>query len=187
MTDKGAADISTAVFLTSLLIFGAYLVVNFTVDDPFISFRYAKNLSQSNGLTYNPGERIEGFSNPAWVLLMTAPIPIAERIHPLAILWFAKFLGLILTIGACLLIASAEKKLFQRRFPTAAFLFAVNPCVWVWSVGALETPLCAFLLALAVYDSVPVNREKKRLWGPIAMGILSITRPEMPILLAVYI
>ena len=42
----------------------------FLSDDCYISFRYARNLVEGHGLVYNPGERVEGFSNPLWVLLL---------------------------------------------------------------------------------------------------------------------
>jgi hypothetical protein len=49
-------------------------------DDAMISMRYAKNLAHGAGLVWNPnGERVEGFTNPLWVLLMSFfhlfPIP----------------------------------------------------------------------------------------------------------------
>lgn len=41
------------------------------MDDEMISMRYARNLAHGFGLVYNPGgERVEGFSNPLWVLYM---------------------------------------------------------------------------------------------------------------------
>ena len=38
----------------------------FTVDDAYISLRYDQNLVRGNGLVYNLGERVEGFSNLTW-------------------------------------------------------------------------------------------------------------------------
>jgi arabinofuranosyltransferase len=40
-------------------------------DDEMISMRYARNFAHGFGLVYNPGgERVEGFTNPLWVLYM---------------------------------------------------------------------------------------------------------------------
>ena len=36
-------------------------------DDAYISFRYAMNLVSGDGLTFNPGFAVEGYSNLAWV------------------------------------------------------------------------------------------------------------------------
>ena len=42
-------------------------------DDAMISMRYARNLAHGYGLVWNPGTQpVEGYTNPAWVLYMTA-------------------------------------------------------------------------------------------------------------------
>src|SRR5436305_1204757 len=42
-------------------------------DDAMISMRYARNLAHGYGLVWNPGgERVEGFTNPLWVVYMAA-------------------------------------------------------------------------------------------------------------------
>ena len=40
-------------------------------DDIMISMRYAKNLAAGVGLVYNPGERVEGFTNPLLTFFAT--------------------------------------------------------------------------------------------------------------------
>ena len=44
----------------------------FLTDDAFISFRYVRNLLEGHGLVFNPGERVEGYSNFLWVLELAA-------------------------------------------------------------------------------------------------------------------
>ena len=39
-------------------------------DDSFISLRYAENLVAGNGLVYNAGEFVEGYTNLLWTLLL---------------------------------------------------------------------------------------------------------------------
>jgi hypothetical protein len=70
--------------LALLLIHAAHYI--FLTDDAFISFRYARNLSQGYGLVFNPGlERVEGYSNFLLVLLLAGSdllrIP-PERVPP---------------------------------------------------------------------------------------------------------
>ncbi|MGO8788779.1 MAG: hypothetical protein ACLQVL_15550 [Terriglobia bacterium] len=38
------------------------------LDDAFISYRYAENLARGEGLVFNPGERVEGYSNLLYLL-----------------------------------------------------------------------------------------------------------------------
>ncbi|HET9492622.1 MAG TPA: hypothetical protein VFR15_00155, partial [Chloroflexia bacterium] len=53
----------------------AWLVVagrvfgDWEMDDAYISYRYAWNMLQGNGLVYNPGELVEGYTNFLWTLL----------------------------------------------------------------------------------------------------------------------
>jgi len=44
------------------------------LDDAFISFRYAANLVRNQGLVFNPGERVEGYTNFLWVILNSIAI-----------------------------------------------------------------------------------------------------------------
>ena len=50
------------------------LLNRFIQDDAFISFQYARNLVEGHGLTFNPGERVEGYTNFLWTLLISAGI-----------------------------------------------------------------------------------------------------------------
>src|SRR5438093_8754 len=44
--------------------------LRFVTDDAFISFRYAKNLVSGYGLVFNPGEKVEGYTNFLWTVLL---------------------------------------------------------------------------------------------------------------------
>ena len=44
----------------------------FLTDDAFISFRYTRNLIEGHGLVFNPGERVEGYTNFLWILELAA-------------------------------------------------------------------------------------------------------------------
>ncbi|HKH48474.1 MAG TPA: hypothetical protein VKM72_27745 [Thermoanaerobaculia bacterium] len=51
------------------LLIAAAAVVRFqgwTVDDFYITYRYAENLAQGSGFVYNPGERVFGVSILGW-------------------------------------------------------------------------------------------------------------------------
>src|SRR5512143_1047682 len=66
---------------------------SFTVDDVFISIRYAENVLRGHGYVYNAGEFVEGFSNWLWInLLVLAGLAGGEsaRAYP-AMAWIAKW------------------------------------------------------------------------------------------------
>lgn len=82
-------DDGAGVGLICLLTPLAYLC-RFVQDDAFISFRYAANLIAGHGLVFNPGERVEGYTNFLWTALMA--IPHALGIDPID---FVNLAGLI--------------------------------------------------------------------------------------------
>jgi arabinofuranosyltransferase len=170
--------------LVVLVLCGAFTFINYTTDDPFITFRYADNIVAGEGPVYNPGERVEGYSNPTWLLLMTAASALLPDDRPLAMLWVAKFLGVVLTVCMVLVVYAAERRALPDRLPVASLFLAANPCLWVWSVSGLEAPLCAFLIATVLYDEVVKGGT---LTGATAIGLLAVSRPEMPLLLIVYL
>lgn len=65
-----------AIILATAVAIGTWLCVtfwSFTVDDTFITLRYARNLAQGYGLTWNPGETpAEGYTSFAWTVSMAA-------------------------------------------------------------------------------------------------------------------
>src|SRR5687767_8859993 len=58
-----------------------YLVV----DDAFISFRYADNLARGLGLVYNSGERVEGYTNFLWTVLLAGGAAVGIQLPLLAV------------------------------------------------------------------------------------------------------
>ena len=68
---RGRATVGILLGVAVFAIFAANVERRaFLGDDSFISFRYAKHLTEGQGLVWNPGERVEGYTNFLWVLLM---------------------------------------------------------------------------------------------------------------------
>ena len=69
-------NLSVILLLAAAVLFCAHAWTyrEWTEDDAFISFRYAKNLADGQGLVFNPGERVEAYSNFSWVLLQSAAL-----------------------------------------------------------------------------------------------------------------
>ncbi len=68
--DERIGNVAIVLGLVSValsLVLGA--AASWVSDDAFISFRYARNLVEGQGLVFNSGERVEGMTNLAWTLL----------------------------------------------------------------------------------------------------------------------
>ena len=118
------------------------------VDDAYISFRYLDNLVAGHGLVYNAGERVEGFSNLLWILLL-APL----RLAGVPVVLGAQLLGIGLGAAAiALAVVGAFRHLGVRSLAGTAFvafLPATSGYFAAWSIGGLEGSLYAFLLVAA--------------------------------------
>ena len=62
-------SLSLIIIIFFLGLYGA-IAKSWTGDDAFISFRYAQNLVEGKGLVYNAGEKVEGYSNFLWTMLV---------------------------------------------------------------------------------------------------------------------
>ena len=119
------------------------------IEDAAISFAYTKHLVQGDGLVAYPGgERIEGYSNFTWVLLL-APF------HAIGLSGFeaAKPVGAFLTLLTLPLVWATAREVDDRHTTglAAAFLFAVHSQVAHWATSGLENALFSFFLALGLW------------------------------------
>lgn len=153
----------------------------FTIDDAYISARYAQQWAAGHGLVYNLGERVEGFSNFTWVCLLTLLERVGAPFEP-----GVKVLGLVSAAAAAL----AMLLLIQRRLRVsglwpvigAGLWLGLDPAFAVWTVGGLETPLFAALLAWALFlwlDDAPPKARFTALLGGL-LAAVAWTRPEGP-------
>ena len=55
--------------LAALLGYWQWQYRGYVKDDAFISLRYARNIADGLGVVFNPGDRLEGYTNFLWILL----------------------------------------------------------------------------------------------------------------------
>ncbi len=116
-----------------------------TVDDAYITFRYARNLLQGDGLVYNPGERVLGTTTPLYALLLSGLAGASGwRDFP------ALAVGVNALAGGAstALLYFLGRRLAGRRVvgAAAALLWAVTPHSVTFAVGGMETELTIALL-----------------------------------------
>lgn len=146
------------------------------VDDAFISFRYAENAAAGHGLVFNPGERVEGYTNFLWVVLLAGGIKLGISPETLSLL-----LGVAAAAGLIVVVTRASIKLGLGTATVwvAPALLAVSPALSVWATGGLETTFYAFLLTLGVCRlAEEVEAGTPRIASAVVFGLASLTRPE---------
>jgi hypothetical protein len=115
----------------------------FGLDDAYISYRYAENLIHGNGLVYNPGERVEGYSNFLYVLLVA---PAFLFTGDLGVYIYSVVFNIVCALGAYLVFQRWICKSFSPLVTTlACFLFAMSPFIWLWTASGMETVLVLFV------------------------------------------
>ncbi len=169
-----------AVFLafTAILILNALIYMPFISDDALISMRYSRRLASGNGLTWTEGPRVEGYSNLLWVLLTAAGVCIG-----IDGVVTVRLLGILSMIGVIFSILFTYRR-NSRGVCIVVLLFAVlSAPIAVWTIGGLEQPLVAFLLALSIPLTWRIidHREADAglfLTSSIPLAFLCITRPD---------
>ncbi len=145
-------------------------------DDSFISFRYAENLVLGHGLVFNPGERVEGYTNLSWTLLIA--LAILRGFDPVV---SAKLLGILFYGLLAALLALRSYYRSEREggafLPLAACLVLAMEDFQVWATGGLETSCFAFLALAGV---LLARKEDWRwlLFAGVVLGLVVATRPD---------
>lgn len=155
-----------AAYLVGLLAWPAW-----TVDDAYITLRYARNLVEHGALTWNLTDSppVEGYTGLIWTLLAAGAV--WSGLPPLVLLDVAGVVSSLAVLGlaAALLV---ELGADARRRLLALGLLALAP--WYMHAGAgLETPLFA-----AAVLGVALLAVRRSAWLPAAALLAALIRPE---------
>jgi arabinofuranosyltransferase len=175
MTKCYAAVLSLFLLIVFLHTAAVICVSHETNDDAFISFRFARNLSSGNGLVFNPGERVEGYTNFLWVVLIAVSYPVVNPILA------SKGLGLI-----CNLILLFNFSWFLFKLHKSACLFpiiftALNASLIIWSMRGLETSMFTMFMWLSYTSAATAARNTSArfyVYHGLLTALAVFTRPE---------
>jgi len=153
-------------------------------DDAMISLRYAQNLVRGHGLVWNPGERVEGYTNPLMVLVMalalallpTSPAIFAIQLFGLLLVVMSAFLAR----GIYLALAGRSRVSETISLVVAAAVLAYYPLSF-WALTGMETGLATVLLLAAVAMALPgpQGKDGRRAWAlGVVLALLYLTRPD---------
>jgi hypothetical protein len=155
------------------------VIGNYVIDDVFIIFRYADNFARGEGLVFNPGEAVEGYTSFTWTLLFGLLAKLGLPLIPAG-----QFLGMALGLGTLWLTWWTARRLLPGREGLALFavaLVATNRSASIWAVEPLETKLFGFTLALTLalwLRSGPGGRLRGLPVVGLAAATMALTRPE---------
>ncbi|MBT3241268.1 MAG: hypothetical protein HON98_11445 [Chloroflexi bacterium] len=166
-------------FLPYILIFSFAVVARLvpgprSIDDSFITFRYARNILAGEGFVYNPGEQVLGTTTPLYTLAMSGLGFISGGIN-------ANFPQIAMVINALLdgfstvfLLLIGKKIGAHWAGIGAAIAWSIAPWSVSFAIGGMETSLYIFLLLGAwtayIYQYYSLTS--------LAAAFAILTRPE---------
>jgi arabinofuranosyltransferase len=160
--------------LLILLIVGIFALVllrsAWLADDAFITFRTVANFADGHGLTWNVGERVQAYTNPLWLFLVSAGYFYTGEFY---------FTALVLSIALSVLCVTVLATGISRSLGAGLLgitILSFSKAFVDYSTSGLENPLTHLLLVLfcLVLLGGQVDRRRLFLLSLIAaLGVLN--------------
>lgn len=144
------------------------------VDDAYIVLRYARNIWAGEGLVFNFGELVEGYTSPLWLVSLTL-------LWPIAVFPFTLAASLSALVGfSVVLLAAIPGNGNSRLAALVGVWFLSSDAAFIyWVCSAMGTALSTLLLTATVLMG---GRDVARGRQPVRTGVLlasaALTRLE---------
>lgn len=150
-----------------------------TIDDAFITFRYARHWVEGAGLVYNPGQAVLGTTTPLYSLLLAAVARFfgdGAADFP-ALAWIVNALA---DGATCWLLLALGRRLGMAGAGVAtALVWAVAPMAVTFSIGGMETSVFIALMTATFY----LHSLDRPAAAAFTAGLSLLTRPDALIFL----
>jgi hypothetical protein len=121
------------------------------VDDAYITFRYAQNIIDGQGMVYNPGERVLGTTTPIYTFLMTIVGSIFGGVNA-PFPWIALFVNTLADVLTTLLLIRLGENLgYQKAGYATAIIWSIAPMSVTFAIGGMETSVFVCLMTATFY------------------------------------
>jgi len=191
MTPKHLRNLLFGLLVLGYLYYGfqyiqktAILVNNHTYyvlfDDAMISMRYAYNIAHGHGLVWNPGEYVEGYTNPLWVGYMALfhLLPISMD----TISFYIQLSGLIFLVLSLFFVRKIVEEFTEDVFvmlAVVAFTAFYGP-LNIWGLLGMEVSILTLILNAAILIALR-NSSHFTPWTYILLAVSTLFRIDMAI------
>jgi arabinofuranosyltransferase len=150
-------------------------------DDQMISMRYARNLAEGHGLVWNPyGERVEGYTNFGWTLVMAA-VHAAGAGDARAAFW-VRTINWILACAIVLLTSALINRSGLDGGVAAGgalLTLALSNDLLVWAINGFETTLLTTLFVAGILSAfADADRGEFSALTCLLAGLLPVVRSD---------
>lgn len=152
-------------------------------DDGLIYFRVVDNLLRGAGPVFNPGERVEAYTGPAWVAVLT----LARWVLPFSLSQIAVYAGILFATAGIALAMVGAARIWRSAgdpgflVPFGALVLASLLPMWIWMTAGLELGLVFLWLGASCALLGRWTSRTEESMGLVAMCILGlgwVIRPE---------
>ena len=153
-------------------------------EDAFIDFRVIHNILSGFGPVFNPGERVEVYTDPLWLALLTVVSGIFRFV---SVEWWSVLLGLGFTVAGFALAsvgaAGLSRDVGEKRYwPLGLLAMSVVEGTWMFATSGLETGMIFGWLGLSWWLLVRVRRgQSGYLVTAFVLSLGFTIRPDMAI------
>jgi arabinofuranosyltransferase len=155
---------------------------NVVPDDPYITFRYSQHLAAGDGPVWNAGERVEGYTNFLWMVILAAPAYYGRSLIVTSqVLSFLSTAGIFVVLYLLARIWSAplDRRARDMIAVISTLALALGAPIAYWTFGGLETCFFAFLVTLGAYLHLREEQAPSRwYWSALVFLLAALTRPE---------
>ena len=141
------------------------------VDDALITYRYAENIAQGNGFTYNPGEKVLGTTTPLYTLILSVFASLNFDL-----LLTGNIIGILSGLLCCLIIYLLAWELTHSKLTCvlSSMFLAIHGHFIKWATSGMETTLFTLSILTAFY----LFQKKRYLTASFISGLAFLIRPD---------
>ncbi len=173
--------VSAAVPIWMLTSGGSHALNGFPLDDAWIHMVYARSVSQSGYLAYNPGIPSTGSTSPLWAYVLGLGHLIFPSVSGAVLA--VKFLGILFHIWMALAAYGIILLVSGSRLAAlvSGLLLGTSPPLAASSISGMEVSMACALALTGLY----LYFRDKWLSAGILFGLCGLTRPEFAALILV--
>ncbi|MBN2534770.1 MAG: hypothetical protein JXB88_17930 [Spirochaetales bacterium] len=131
-------------FIIVLLVFSTFVIIRnaWLSDDAYITFRTVDNFVNGYGLTWNVNERVQAYTNPLWMFLISAFYFFTHEIFFTSI-----YISIVVSVATLLLFAVKIAKTWYSAI-TGIVILCLSKAFIDYTTSGLENPLLFLITAL---------------------------------------
>lgn len=148
-------------------------------DDAYITLRTVDNFVHGYGLTWNPGERVQAYTHPLWMFLLSAAYALTREAYftTLALSWLCSFLAVV-WVGY---------GFFRQPFERSLLLVILASSISFidYTTSGLENPLSYLLMVTFcwLYICPPAVSPSCRVFGlSLVTALVALNRLDLGLL-----